>query len=37
MLLKTFWYQQWDKVVDFNMAEDIKWFSNAKVITKKTA
>jgi acetyl-CoA synthetase len=30
------WYQQWDKVVDFNMAEaDIKWFSNAKVnITK---
>ena len=30
------WYQQWDKVVDFNMAEaDIKWFTNAKVnITK---
>ena len=26
------WYQQWDKVVDFNMAEaDIKWFTNAKV------
>ena len=30
------WYQQWDKVIDFNMAEaDIKWFTNAKVnITK---
>jgi acetyl-CoA synthetase len=30
------WYQQWSKVVDFNMAEaDIKWFSEAKVnITK---
>ena len=30
------WYQQWDKVVDFNMAEaDIKWFTEAKVnITK---
>ena len=26
------WYQQWDKVVDFNMAEaEIKWFTNAKV------
>ena len=26
------WYQQWDKVVEFNMAEaDIKWFSGAKV------
>ena len=26
------WYQRWDKVVDFNMAEaDIKWFTNAKV------
>jgi acetyl-CoA synthetase len=26
------WYQQWDKVIDFNMAEaDIKWFTNAKV------
>ena len=26
------WYQQWDKVVDFNMAEaDIKWFTEAKV------
>ena len=26
------WYQEWDKVVDFNMAEaDIKWFTNAKV------
>jgi acetyl-CoA synthetase len=30
------WYQQWDKVLDFNMAEaDIKWFTGAKVnITK---
>ncbi|WP_016988198.1 acetate--CoA ligase [Flavobacterium sp. ACAM 123] len=30
------WYQEWDKVVDFNMAEaDIKWFVDAKVnITK---
>ena len=26
------WYQKWDKVIDFNMAEaDIKWFTNAKV------
>mgnify|MGYP003557499421 FL=1 len=26
------WYQEWDKVVDFNMAEaEIKWFTNAKV------
>ena len=26
------WYQQWDNVVEFNMAEaDIKWFSGAKV------
>jgi acetyl-CoA synthetase len=26
------WYQQWDKVVDFDMAEaDIKWFVDAKV------
>jgi acetyl-CoA synthetase len=26
------WYQQWDKVVDFDMAEaDIKWFTEAKV------
>ncbi|MGO4906393.1 acetate--CoA ligase [Flavobacterium sp. W20_MBD1_R3] len=26
------WYQHWDKVVDFNMAEgDIKWFTEAKV------
>jgi acetyl-CoA synthetase len=26
------WYQRWDKVIDFNMAEaDIKWFTNAKV------
>jgi acetyl-CoA synthetase len=26
------WYQQWDKVIDFNMAEaDIKWFTEAKV------
>ena len=30
------WYQQWDKVVDFNMAEaEVKWFTEAKVnITK---
>ena len=30
------WYQEWDKVIDFNMAEaKIKWFVNAKVnITK---
>ncbi|WP_144891441.1 acetate--CoA ligase [Flavobacterium tiangeerense] len=30
------WYQEWDKVVDFNMAEaEIKWFTEAKVnITK---
>ena len=30
------WYQEWEKVIDFNMAEaDIKWFVNAKVnITK---
>ncbi|HLA55319.1 MAG TPA: acetate--CoA ligase [Flavobacterium sp.] len=26
------WYQQWDKVVEFNMAEaDVKWFIGAKV------
>ncbi|MFV8369045.1 acetate--CoA ligase [Flavobacterium sp. LB2R40] len=26
------WYQQWDKVVDFNMGDaEIKWFTNAKV------
>jgi len=26
------WYQQWDKVVEFDMAEaDIKWFTGAKV------
>ncbi len=26
------WYQQWDKVVDFNMENaDIKWFTEAKV------
>ncbi len=26
------WYQQWDKVIDFNMEEaDIKWFTDAKV------
>jgi acetyl-CoA synthetase len=25
------WYQEWDKVVDFNMAEaEIKWFVDAK-------
>ncbi|MDG2432315.1 AMP-binding protein, partial [Flavobacterium sp.] len=30
------WYQQWDKVVEFNMAEgDIQWFTEAKLnITK---
>jgi acetyl-CoA synthetase len=30
------WYQQWDKVVDFNMAEaEVTWFNGAKVnITK---
>lgn len=30
------WYQQWDKVVDFNLAEaEVKWFTEAKVnITK---
>jgi len=30
------WYQHWDKVVDFNMAEaEVKWFTEAKVnITK---
>ncbi len=32
------WYQQWDKVVDFDMAEaDIKWFSGAKVNIVKNA
>ena len=26
------WYQQWDKVVEFNMGEaEIKWFTEAKV------
>lgn len=26
------WYQQWDKVVDFNMADaEVKWFTGAKV------
>ena len=26
------WYQQWDKVVEFNMAEaEISWFAGAKV------
>ncbi|WPR70862.1 acetate--CoA ligase [Flavobacterium sp. NG2] len=26
------WYQQWDKVVEFNMAEaEVEWFSGAKV------
>ena len=26
------WYQQWDKVVDFNMGEaEVKWFTEAKV------
>jgi acetyl-CoA synthetase len=36
-LLQNFtWYQEWEKVVDFNMAEaNIKWFVDAKVnITK---
>jgi acetyl-CoA synthetase len=29
---ENFTWQEWDKVVDFNMAEtDIKWFTNAKV------
>lgn len=30
------WYQQWEKVVDFNMADaEVKWFTEAKVnITK---
>lgn len=32
------WYQQWDKVVDFDMVEaDIKWFSGAKVNIVKNA
>lgn len=32
------WYQQWDKVVDFDMAEaDIKWFSGAKLNIVKNA
>ncbi|MDD3004089.1 acetate--CoA ligase [Flavobacterium sp.] len=32
------WYQQWDKVLDFNMEEaDIKWFSGAKVNIVKNA
>ena len=32
------WYQQWDKVVDFDMEEaDIKWFSGAKVNIVKNA
>lgn len=26
------WYQQWDKVVEFNMGEaEVKWFTEAKV------
>jgi acetyl-CoA synthetase len=29
------WYQEWEKVVDFNMEANIKWFVDAKVnITK---
>jgi acetyl-CoA synthetase len=29
------WYQQWDKVVEFDMAEaEIKWFTEAKVNIK---
>lgn len=32
------WYQQWDKVLEFNMEEaDIKWFSGAKVNIVKNA
>jgi acetyl-CoA synthetase len=36
LLPKTLLGKQWDKVVDFNMAEaEIKWFTEAKVnITK---
>ena len=31
------WYQEWDNVIDFNMAEaEIKWFTNAKVNITKT-
>lgn len=30
------WYQQWDKVVDFNLAEaEVKWFTEAKVNISK--
>lgn len=32
------WYQQWEKVVEFNMAEaDVKWFVDAKVNIVKNA
>jgi acetyl-CoA synthetase len=32
------WYQQWDKVVEFNMGEaEIKWFTEAKVNIVKNA
>jgi acetyl-CoA synthetase len=32
---KLTWYQEWDKVVDFNMAEaEIKWFVDAKSLLK---
>jgi acetyl-CoA synthetase len=32
------WYQQWDKVIEFNMAEaEVKWFTNAKVNIVKNA
>jgi acetyl-CoA synthetase len=32
------WYQQWEKVVDFNMAEaEVKWFTGAKVNIVKNA
>jgi acetyl-CoA synthetase len=32
------WYQPWDKVVDFDMANaDVKWFSNAKMNIVKNA
>jgi acetyl-CoA synthetase len=31
------WYQQWDKVVDFNWLEgDIKWFTEAKLNIQRT-
>jgi acetyl-CoA synthetase len=36
LLLKTSWYQQWDKVVDFNMAET-NGLAMLKLILPKTA